>query len=339
MKGITIGKLHTWRDLKLILASKSIGTPAPKLETLDIPGGDGVLDFTEFFGEVKYGNRSISYEFSTVIPPPEFPALFSRVQNAFHGQKLQIVDDDDPDCYYIGRITVSEWKADRTVGKITIDCDCEPYKYHMASQTVPLCGKNLLNLDAATMTTPEWTKTSTGYSFKRSTSTAGSFVHWSIPVRKGQKYAFSASYSMTTRLLYVYKNRLFGDLVGSEKDGNAVIFTAEENGIYLFGVYVTSAAADGTFSNIMLEEGNAVTAYAAYDKTTRTVEATFHNERKPALPTAYVHGTASVETDSNYMALNDGKNTLDSFVFQKGDNALTFKGNGTAVVEWLERGL
>lgn len=136
MKGITIGNLHTWRDLKLILASKTIGTPSPKVSTIDIPGGDGALDLTAYFGETKYNNRPISYVFSTVIPSSEFPALFSRVQGAFHGQKLRIVDDDDPAHYYLGRITVSEWKADKTIGKLTIDCDCEPYKYNVAETVV-----------------------------------------------------------------------------------------------------------------------------------------------------------------------------------------------------------
>ena len=44
MKGIKFGNHHSWNDFQLILASKTIGTPSPKTETIDIPGGDGVLD-------------------------------------------------------------------------------------------------------------------------------------------------------------------------------------------------------------------------------------------------------------------------------------------------------
>lgn len=128
MKGIMFGNYHSHRDFQLILASKTIGTPSPKTETIDIPGGDGVLDLTDFFGEIKYGNRSHSFEFSTMVTPSEFMSLFSTVQNALHGRKLPIILDDDPEWYYIGRISVSEWKADRNIGKLTIDCDCEPYK-------------------------------------------------------------------------------------------------------------------------------------------------------------------------------------------------------------------
>lgn len=128
MKGIRFGNYHSYTDLRLILASKTIGTPSPKTETIDIPGGDGVLDLTEYFGDVKYENRPLSYEFSTMVPRSEFPSVFSAVQNALHGRKLPIIDDEDPEWFYTGRISVSEWKAEKNIGKMTIDCDCDPYK-------------------------------------------------------------------------------------------------------------------------------------------------------------------------------------------------------------------
>lgn len=128
MQGIRFGNYHSFNDLRLILATKTIGTPSPKTETIDIPGGDGVLDVTEYFGDVKYENRPLSYEFSSMVPRSEFPSIFSDVQNALHGRKLPIIDDEDPEWFYMGRISVSEWKAEKNIGKLTIDCDCEPYK-------------------------------------------------------------------------------------------------------------------------------------------------------------------------------------------------------------------
>lgn len=136
MKGVKFGDYHSFNDFSLILSSKTIGTPSPKTETIDIPGGDGVLDLTDFFGDVKYNNRELSFEFSTVVPQVEFMDLFSRVQNALHGQKMQIILDDDSEWYYVGRITVSEWKAEKSIGRLTIDCDCEPYKYKLTETEV-----------------------------------------------------------------------------------------------------------------------------------------------------------------------------------------------------------
>ena len=128
MQGIRFGNYHSFNDLRLILATKTIGTPSPKTETIDIPGGDGVLDLTEFFGETKYNNRTLTFEFSTMVPKSEFMTVFSAVQNALHGKRMAITLDEDPDWYYTGRISVSEWKAEKNIGKLTIDCDCEPYK-------------------------------------------------------------------------------------------------------------------------------------------------------------------------------------------------------------------
>ena len=135
MKGITFGNLHSYNALRLILNAKEIGTPEPKVETIDIPGSDGVLDLTEFFGSVKYNNRQLSFEFSTIVPQYQFMSVFSNVQNALHGQKMKIILDSDPEWYYMGRITVSEWKADRRVGLLRIDCDCEPFKQSIYTTT------------------------------------------------------------------------------------------------------------------------------------------------------------------------------------------------------------
>ena len=136
MKGIMFGNYHSWNDFQLILASKTIGTPSPKAETIDIPGGDGVLDFTEFFGDTKYNNRKLSFEFSSMVIPSDFMSLFSMVQDALHGKKMKITLDDDPGWHYTGRISVSEWKTDRNIGKLTIDCDCDPYKYQISPTVI-----------------------------------------------------------------------------------------------------------------------------------------------------------------------------------------------------------
>lgn len=136
MKGIKFGNYHSYDDFSLILSQKTISAPSPKVESIEIPGGDGVLDLTDFFGEVKYNNRELTFEFSSIIPQKEFLDLFSEIQNAIHGQKMQIVLDDDPDWYYIGRVTVPEWKTEKSIGKITIDCDCEPYKVKIAETVI-----------------------------------------------------------------------------------------------------------------------------------------------------------------------------------------------------------
>lgn len=339
-KGITFGNYHSYRDFGLILSSKVIGAPSPKTEQIDIPGGDGVLDLTEFFGEVKYNNRTLTFEFSTIVPQSEFMPLFSRVQNALHGQKMKITLDDEPEWFYIGRLSVSEWKAEKRIGKLTVECDCEPFKYRISSFTVNLTGKNRINLAAAfTHGEGTWMQDGQSLSYTRGTGTGGSFVYWTVPVEKGKSYVFSADYTLTTRLLYVYKDKLYGELVAKVQNGSPCIFTAEKTGMYVFGAYVTSSAVDGTFSNIMLEEGTARTAFVPYDTTERNEFITFQNERKPAIPTMYAHGHITVESPSTFITLNEGAQIVTNFTFRDGATPLTFKGNGVVVVEWKDGGL
>lgn len=338
MNTVTFGNYRSYEDLHLLLNEKKIGTPAPKLEIIELPGGDGVIDMTEFFGEVKYKNRQLSFEFATIANKGLFLQVFTRVQNLLHGQKMDIYLSDD-DWYYTGRISVNEWKADKKIGKFSIDCDCEPYKHRYTAQTVNLTGRNLIDLDAGTMTTAEWTKTATGYNYARNGSTGGSFVYFSVPVARGKQYIFSADYSLTTRLLYVYRDKLFGELVAKSENGKPCIFTPEYSGIYVFGLYVTSAAADGAFTNVMLAEGNEKGAYTAYDTASKTVTAVFNNTRRPAVPIIYASKQMTVETPSNFLTLNPGMNMQDFFTFYQGENSLTFNGNGVAVVEWREGAL
>lgn len=128
MKGVKFDNLHTYNDFSLILSSKKIGVPQPKTELLEVPGADEPIDFTEFFGDVKFDNRKLEFEFTTLVPQTKFMTLFSRIQNALNGKRMKIVLDEDPDFYYSGRVSVKEWLADKSIGKITIECDCDPYK-------------------------------------------------------------------------------------------------------------------------------------------------------------------------------------------------------------------
>lgn len=129
MKGIRFGARHSFDDLKLILSKKEMGSPSVKVQKIDIPGADSALDLTDFFGEPKYGDVTHRFDFSTNVPQVEFITLFSTVKNAIHGKKMRIILDDDPLFFWIGRCHVSSFTSENGIGTITVECDCEPYKY------------------------------------------------------------------------------------------------------------------------------------------------------------------------------------------------------------------
>lgn len=128
MNSVIFDDLHSYNDFGLILNSKIIGKAEPKIEKIEVPYADGDLDFTEYFGVVRYKNRPLSFEFSTIISPKDFLELYSRLQNLLNGQKMKITLTDDAGFYYYGRVTVNDWASSKRIGKIVIDVDAEPYK-------------------------------------------------------------------------------------------------------------------------------------------------------------------------------------------------------------------
>ncbi len=130
MKGVFFDEFHSFRDFSLVLSKKENKTPKVKSSQIKVDGMDGVLDLTDYFGEPKYENRTLKFEFTTLnVLYKDFDALFSTIQNAIHGKFMKIVIDDDDTFYYLGRVSVNEWKSDKNIGKVVIECDCEPFKY------------------------------------------------------------------------------------------------------------------------------------------------------------------------------------------------------------------
>ena len=129
MKGITFDGIHTYKNLSLILTSKTIGQPTVKTEYVEVLGADGQLDLTEAFGDIKYNNRKLTFVFTVSEFNENWSTIYTRVLNNFHGKKMKIVLDDDPNYYYVGRVNVSDYTSSKKIGNITIDVDAEPFKY------------------------------------------------------------------------------------------------------------------------------------------------------------------------------------------------------------------
>lgn len=136
MKGVTFGAYHSYDDFSLILSSKEIAAPKTKTVKIDIEGADGAIDLTDFFGEPKYEDCTHKFQFSSIVPQSEFLTQFSTIKNAIHGKKLGIILDDDPGFFYVGRCYVSSFTNEKNIGKISVECECEPYKYKAAKTVI-----------------------------------------------------------------------------------------------------------------------------------------------------------------------------------------------------------
>lgn len=136
MLGITFGAYHSYNDWALIPGRIEIQTPQIKQNKIDIEGADGALDLTDFFGEVKYNDFPLSFPFTMLGEEAGYIARHDQIKNAIHGKKLRIILDDDPGFFYLGRLTVGSLKKEKGYATLTIDAECEPYKYKAEKTTV-----------------------------------------------------------------------------------------------------------------------------------------------------------------------------------------------------------
>ena len=126
--GLTFNEVHSYNDLNLILNDMNISPAIPKTNYIDIPGGNGTLDLTNAFGEVKYNDRDAKFVF-TIHPKDDFEAKKTQVSNLLNGLLCKIVLDEDQGYYYYGRCTVSEYPVVSYRNRqIVISAKLQPYK-------------------------------------------------------------------------------------------------------------------------------------------------------------------------------------------------------------------
>ena len=129
MNTVYFNEYNSWEDFSLVLSSHTVEAPTTKVEKVDIPCANGDIDYTEYFGEVKYNNRKITLNFTTFGRAKELKERLSQFLNIVHGQRMNIIITDDSDFYYVGRVEVKTPTTEKNIMKIQVECDCEPYKY------------------------------------------------------------------------------------------------------------------------------------------------------------------------------------------------------------------
>lgn len=128
IKGVTFGDIHT-SSFGIYLSNVTVGSPEPKQFLVDIPGADGSLDMSGYFGGVKYENRKITLVFTFPQKGKQLLYAYSDFLAAVHGKYFDsIILDDDPDFHYVGRISVGKLSKS-VISKVNVECDCQPFKY------------------------------------------------------------------------------------------------------------------------------------------------------------------------------------------------------------------
>lgn len=365
MKGIKFGNYHSHDDWGLILSAKEIQSPAPKKKQIEIEGSDGVLDYTEYFGEVKFNNRSLSFTFTAFDKTQEeFVQLYSDIHNAIHGQKMKVILDDDPDFYYMGRVEVNEWKASRNLREIVIEVDAEPYKMKAQETTIltSLSGKNIF----------DWQNPN--YFFRAGTDVAsietGIRISLSRPIPYGYAiYAIAESKYLVGKTISISWNVRSVDLdryivvlgyANSGSDFKKIIETATKNKLtmhvdesnsmkynnVIFWLYSNRATALPVgeyidYTNIQVEINDDATEYVAFDNNQKTVEVIANNMRKKVVPTLIASKNMTISKGNTSISIQGNTEyKVPQMELSTGNNAFSVTGtSGLILVKYQEGGL
>jgi phage-related protein len=133
MRYFIFGNYNTWYDWRLTLTAKEMPPPEPKTNYIQLEGRHGSLDLSEALtGGVVYNDRTVSARFWTSEgTAAERVQVLREIITALHGKKVQIIEPDDPDHYFLGRVTVKPEAHDQVHDELTLTAICEPWRYAM----------------------------------------------------------------------------------------------------------------------------------------------------------------------------------------------------------------
>jgi hypothetical protein len=374
MKGITFGNLHSYDDLKLILTSKEIGSPAVKERKIDIEGADSSLDLTDFFGEAKYEDVTHKFSFSTIVPQSHFLSLFSILKNALHGKKMRIILDDDPHFYYLGRVKLSSFTNEKNIGMVSVECDCEPYKYKLQptslSVTVDGASANIYDISKTTLVSTAIKKheddffeidaTNNGEAWQYITFFHAPFA--SGEVAPNQKVTimletkdFEVSGSTETKLFFTSNNDAQPDYFAPSSYSARI----DTNSRSTYALYPVAIKDDATIaaavyfirSFIALAPGSKCKgkfrisilpgdvkandfAYVSHDGSMRGLQIV--NGRKRAVPTITTTSPFTIYHEGNIYSVGAGSSTIPEMELREGINDIAVRGSGTITFTWQE---
>jgi hypothetical protein len=131
VRAFIFDKYNTWYDWRLTLTAKSVAPPEPKTNYVALDGMSGTLDLSEALtAEIAYNDRTVRASFWTSEGTfMERIAQLGEINRALHGKKVRIVDPDDPDHYFLGRVRITEQTYDQVHAEFTIEAICDPWRY------------------------------------------------------------------------------------------------------------------------------------------------------------------------------------------------------------------
>lgn len=137
----------------VLLDGYELKPPEPKVYTVDIPGGNGVINLTgSLSGDVSYSNREQNFEFK-IINVKHFEKIKTDIINLLHGKSYDYIMTMDKGYTYHGMFKVEECShqaySNGLVATIKINISANPYKIkHYVTKEIQADGGVLIPLES-----------------------------------------------------------------------------------------------------------------------------------------------------------------------------------------------
>lgn len=370
--GVFFDNIHSFYDLNLILSGVLIPPATPKTTFVDVPGADGTVDLTEAHGEVKYNDRDgCKFTFSMNpagnLSEAAWEAKKTEVSNLLNGRKFKITLDKDPDYYYTGRVTVSEYLSDKRHRQIVVTGRVAPWKWkndvtRVFHNLTGNRGKNLFNLTGApTLYSSGATCTVQGTGYRVNWKGGrGSFVIVGlVPLRLvvGQTVTLSAKIAPFgkgvgyVRLGYAASNgtpRISKKSISSTGSVTLTVTDDDPNveylAVWMYSNYNTDAdgmtTADGVdYTDIQLEIGDTATQYSTFSDVVGVARIPLTNDRKPVVPTVVCSAETKLTVDGAEYVVSAGTHKILDFKLNEGESTVDVEGVGAVAFIYQEGAL
>ena len=123
---------NTFRDWGIVpLGRPVIAPPQQKINQIDIPGANGILDLSNSLTKYPvFNNRTGTLKFAVYGDVRDTPTTYTKMMRFLQGTNVKMILEDDEEYFYEGRVFVEsiDAKYDGTWTEISVGYDLDPYR-------------------------------------------------------------------------------------------------------------------------------------------------------------------------------------------------------------------
>lgn len=134
MRYVEINDVNLFEEYGLILKHYELEPLTPNLFQTEVTGKTGIIDFTEFYGDLTYKNRNITIKLLGFYDE-KTQFLKYVLESKYAGKEVKVSFSDDDECYWKGRLMISKMDDNCKKLEIEMKVNAHPFKFRKLYDT------------------------------------------------------------------------------------------------------------------------------------------------------------------------------------------------------------